>query len=313
MPLRVFTSIKPAVASKCGRRAFTLIELLVVIAIIAILIALLLPAVQQAREAARRTQCRNNLHQIGLALHNYHDSHSCFPPVIVFGPLWRNANCGHDVTAQGTTFLTMILPSMDEAGVYNAYNMDQHNNWPANSTAHGQVLAAYLCPSDGAPSRTDHLYPFGETSYAGVTGTHDYPFCPELHSPPGLFNLSWGNGLGQDTAYSPLSGGWGPKRLRDIRDGASNTVVAGEVCEGSSGRGWARGHNAWAVTRCAHVPVNVRTDSGPWDGFQSRHEGGGFFLFADGQVKFLSENTDTLTFRGLATIAGNEIIDDEDY
>ena len=88
---------------------FTLIELLVVIAIIAVLIALLLPAVQQAREAARRTQCRNNLHQIGLALHNYHDTHSTFPPGIVDASAIR--------TGQMTSWLTLVLPFVDETAI----------------------------------------------------------------------------------------------------------------------------------------------------------------------------------------------------
>jgi len=95
--------------STSGRRGFTLIELLVVIAIIAVLIALLLPAVQQAREAARRTQCRNNLHQIGLALHNYHDTHNCFPP----GNLGPNFSTGAGVGGHEHTWMTLILPFMD--------------------------------------------------------------------------------------------------------------------------------------------------------------------------------------------------------
>src|SRR5688572_18580233 len=111
---------------KTNRRSagFTLIELLVVIAIIAVLIALLLPAVQQAREAARRTQCKNNLKQIGLALHNYHDNYQLFPAAIIFPAYKSSANC----TADGqrfnlnTTGWTMLLPFIDQAPLYNQYN-----------------------------------------------------------------------------------------------------------------------------------------------------------------------------------------------
>ena len=105
------------------RRGFTLIELLVVIAIIAVLIALLLPAVQQAREAARRTQCRNNLHQLGLALHNYHDTHRCFPPERVYG------------NYEMSSISTLLLPFLDEAAIYNSYNFARTPVEPLNSAS----------------------------------------------------------------------------------------------------------------------------------------------------------------------------------
>ena len=114
---RGFTLIELPVVRERKRSAFTLIELLVVIAIIAIQIALLLPAVQQAREAARRTQCRNNLHQLGLALHNYHDTHNCFP----FG--FIPASVGYNgLVGSGTTWGAMCLPFLDEFAVYNSLN-----------------------------------------------------------------------------------------------------------------------------------------------------------------------------------------------
>ena len=117
------------------RSGFTLIELLVVIAIIAILVSLLLPAVQQAREAARRTQCKNNLKQIGLAMHNYHDVYSCFPNV--------NAN---NTLSGGSTF-TSILPMIDGANAYNLYDFNRSNSDPVNVQVTSQQLPFYLCPS----------------------------------------------------------------------------------------------------------------------------------------------------------------------
>src|SRR3954447_24995498 len=147
------------------RTGFTLIELLVVIAIIAILIALLLPAVQQAREAARRTQCRNNLKQMGLAMHNYHDVFNCFPP----GYLGYPAAAGQDCSAvrntapfaQGWGWGTYLLPYLDQAPLYNSLNPGQKQavcdnaSGPAlnagNPVLQRQLLPVYVCPSAADP------------------------------------------------------------------------------------------------------------------------------------------------------------------
>ena len=290
-------------------RGFTLIELLVVIAIIAVLIALLLPAVQQAREAARRTQCRNNMHQIGLALHNYHDVHGCFPSSVVFGCVyWDNchAGCQH----QGTTFLTMILPFMDEAAVYNAYNMDLRCSNSGNTTVTRVLLSSFLCPSDRKKGWSGH---YAINSYAGATGTHTYPQCAIRHNTPGLFNFGWGNCYFTGNSTSdPVGGGWPPVAISNVRDGTSNTFCVGEVYISNSG--WANGAGVYPVLRNFAIGVNGKTPVlGERANFQSRHEGGGFFLFADGRVRLISENIDTATYRALGTIATNELIDDEDY
>ena len=119
------------------RRGFTLIELLVVIAIIAILIALLLPAVQQAREAARRTQCKNNLKQLGLALHNYHDVHRCFP-------------FGHEGTTKSFSAFSMLLPYLEQANVYNQIDFNVPISHANNAGPLLIELPALRCPSDMA-------------------------------------------------------------------------------------------------------------------------------------------------------------------
>lgn len=127
---------------KRRRSGFTLIELLVVISIIAILIALLLPAVQQAREAARRAKCKNNLKQIGVALHNYAETHSCFP--INYGTTYNT----NDVNGRSFSWMTMILPFIEQDPLYKTIRFDQHMNSPANLAASNTVIQGYLCPSD---------------------------------------------------------------------------------------------------------------------------------------------------------------------
>src|SRR6186713_2532511 len=133
------------------RRAFTLIELLVVIAIIAILIALLLPAVQQAREAARRTQCKNNLKQISLALHNYHDVFNTFPPGQVYcqaGPTVCNAN--RPTWSFGWTWTTFLLPYIDQAPLFNKFDTSRNLYDPVNVDLIKTSNPAYQCPSDAS-------------------------------------------------------------------------------------------------------------------------------------------------------------------
>src|SRR6056297_4055498 len=134
---------KPFSAKPTLKRGFTLIELLVVIAIIAVLVALLLPAVQQAREAARRSSCKNNLKQLGLALHNYHDTHGMFP---------INWGTGYDGTTNPTSsiqfsWMTYILPYIEESALYDTINFNEALDDPNNNAAASTVIDTYLCPS----------------------------------------------------------------------------------------------------------------------------------------------------------------------
>ena len=281
-----------------GRRGFTLIELLVVIAIIAVLIALLLPAVQQAREAARRTQCRNNLHQIGLALHNYHDTHNCFPP----GQVDRG-----ETSTMHHSWMTLILPFVDETALYNAYNFDLVSWGSTNLTVTGSTLAQYNCPSD---PQVAHVYGGASTGYSGTASSN--------------YAGSWGPNYNYNTidvaqAGRGLFGLDSKVRMRDIRDGTSQTIGAGE---GIFGEGYLTGPT-WGVGRyclsmkLADRPINnwfvAHSPYYPGYCFSSRHEGGAFFVFCDGAVRFLSENIDFTTYQALSTIANNEVVDDEDY
>lgn len=220
------------------RWGFTLIELLVVIAIIAILIALLLPAVQQAREAARRTQCRNNMKQIGLALHNYHDAFNMFPPGAVHsGPNFDNgliydsggpANGGPRYvtyggrnTGWGATWVLLILPYVDQAPLYNQWDMNRPARDPVNQPAAVTKLTSMVCPT------------------APVTSTITGP----TNGVPGQFaKITYGANSGTDESNdghdwfderetgvivcSPSTA----KRITGIQDGTSQTLLLSEIC-----------------------------------------------------------------------------------
>ena len=293
---------------------FTLIELLVVIAIIAVLIALLLPAVQQAREAARRTQCRNNLHQIGLALHNYHDAHGTFPPGSI-GNCYTAPNYG-----QGFSALVQVLPYMDETAIYNSINMSMHYISDQNATAAAQQMAQFFCPSySGSMYGSSHGYctprhgahRAAYTNYVGVAG--------------------WSGTLGAYSPCRPINGIFFQNsrvRVRDIRDGTSNTLAYGEYSRpeyvDSRNSFWMLGmgiEGSGGVKCTLATPNQFVIASGgcpycyTWTQWpiSSFHEGGAFACMADGSVRFFSENIDTTAWHALGTRDGNEIIDDEDY
>jgi prepilin-type N-terminal cleavage/methylation domain-containing protein len=311
------------------QRGFTLIELLVVIAIIAVLIALLLPAVQQAREAARRSQCKNNLKQIGLALHNYHDTHSTFPP----GAFWALPNGAADpcvgVTHQKGSILVHILPFIDQAPLYAQFDFarcDTDAGWAATNGLGGtNVIPAYLCPSDttppkqtSAPPRGVHNYAacFGAGNTGGATGNGACQ-CPNTPFQAWLLpNTNPNNAPGMFTRA------WRTTRIRDNTDGTSNTIYFGEVrpeCSNHANNGWASSNNGNGLTSTL-IPINFNscntaTPADPANGcghrcnwvtelgFKSRHVGGAHMLMGDGAVRFLSENIDMFTYSRLGSKA----------
>ena len=192
-----------------ARRGFTLIELLVVIAIIAILIALLLPAVQQSREAAQRTQCKNSLKQIGLALHNYHDVHLTFPPGYIARAVGRNDPAAAE-TGPSFAWGTMVLPFLDHGNLFNHFDFNEDGD-DAHNLGHGQViLSMFLCPTDPAPAR--FALPNGiELATSNYVGIYGY----------GNVSMNPGNGTGVFYRNSAV-------RIRDITDGTSGTICVGE-------------------------------------------------------------------------------------
>jgi prepilin-type N-terminal cleavage/methylation domain-containing protein len=223
------------------RRGFTLIELLVVIAIIAVLIALLLPAVQMAREAARRTQCRNNLKQIGIAMHNYHDVHALWPAEVIWN--WNGVGLWVDVNF--FTYKTAILPYLDQAPTYNSINFlfGCRCCWSAadsdvNLTARRQQIELYFCPSDGNVDR-NNKHAVGPdwtfTSYQANIGT-------------------WFSGAPADGVL-PLSPAWGPfLSIKDVSDGTAGTAMMAEI---AVGRWWADDPGLGAVPNPRTAIYNI--------------------------------------------------------
>ncbi len=309
------------------RRAFTLIELLVVIAIIAILIALLLPAVQQAREAARRTQCKNNLHQLGLALHNYHDVFGRFP---LNGNDWVAIPGTH--TDRGS-HLIRLLPYLDQAPLYNGINLSTNGVVPTQLVGGKQVagtqIPGLLCPSDDRQSTQPTGVQWWYTNYAMSVGP------TRLLSAAGC-NLSTIVGVGPSgdadgenwfgDGYSNHAGGGDANGISGIigreihfsttiamiTDGTSNTIAMGELrswcADHMVNASWAHSNGPWMGTT---PPINFPTcpgengvpmSGGPpcnqrnsWNtamGFKSRHEGGAHFVLCDGSARFISENID---------------------
>lgn len=288
-----------------SRRGFTLIELLVVIAIIAILVALLLPAVQNAREAARRSQCRNNLKQIGLALHNYEASHRVFPSGVL-----GNSSTGSTSNLLHT-WLTLQLPYLEQSALAAKYNRIQPFDHVSNAAVVLQTLPAYLCPSQSDIQPVGGLW--GQSHYAANAGTQ-----------PGQ-----NNGL-----LFPLSS----ITLRDVRDGTSQTIAVSEIAfefggwargamnlaggggagggsGGGGSQGYARAVLRWwqAAAACAIPGINPpqTTCSSSCERrfqFSSAHTSGVHALMCDGQVRFLNEKLNAVTLRNLMTRAGQEVI-----
>jgi len=312
-----------------GRRraGFTLIELLVVIAIIAILIALLLPAVQQAREAARRTQCRNHLKQIGLALHNYVDAHSALPPGcnVLLNAAGTNFN-GH-----GWTWQALILPQMDQAPLYNAIqgpdglgneNGDQNTGKPLIVKA--TTLANWWCPSQPDVRNGSQKNGYQTCNYNGNMGTrigngNDDCICTGIATPQDMATLPWGCANGNGIFYISSS-----VRFRDVTDGLSNTIFVSEVPDsggdaiGQFGAGCDRrlifstGADANPPTEMTEFLIaaegNDPINGGAEEASGSWHVGGAHFVFGDGSVRFMSENMHMPTYQAVSTRKDGEVV-----
>lgn len=292
---------------RSNRNGFTLVELLVVIAIIGVLIALLLPAVQAAREAARRAQCTNNLKQIGLGMQNYHDVNKQFPP----GFEWHT----------GWSWGTWILPFIEQENLYkqlNPANLAPVNTYSQNPIPIQTELDFYICPSDTVktlnPSRTFYnnadrtgtQMTAASSSYVGSQG-YQTP-NPQTASPPHAENVQ-----GDGVLYWASEVGF-----NDVTDGTSNTFIVGERCQ----RVGTVNHNAsiWAATtpgtRNRHITL-ASVDTGGRqindthaNSFSSLHPTGTQFVFCDGSVHFIPETIAFITLRSLAERADGRVVGD---
>jgi len=315
--------------SSVSRKAFTLIELLVVIAIIAILMGLLLPAVQKVRAAANRIQCVNNLKQMGLACHNYHDALGGLPPGYTAQLPYVD---GATDTFPGWGWGGMLLPFLEQDNLYKSINFNASIASPENASAIRTMIKTYLCPADQTPSAAFPL-PDSFGNALVIAAPSSYAACVGGNET----DVEAATGLGIFYRNSRT-------RLTDITDGTSNTLMIGE-------RAWSNAQGIWAGavpsgvlkrgrfnpnpgTSLAFIPAtglvlahshlnNALTDTdGGLDDFSSNHVGGSNFVFADGSVHFIrsiSSDTatgytpDSIAFQALGTIAGGEVVQGLDY
>ena len=310
------------------RTGFTLIELLVVIAIIGVLVGLLLPAVQQAREAARRSACSNNMKQQGLAVHNYADVNPEKFPVGWVGEYEMGE--WHGDEGEGHGFASRMLPFIEQNNVYKTINFGAQVSAASNATARTTVISTFLCPSDsygagdvfspgeeGAGSNdeeTPDATP-GSTQYS----RSNYPGCFGSEHVAGHDH---GGGGGGDEGLEPgegngifLAGGASGENavsFRDVRDGLSKTIMIGERDSRLGGSLWiGRGDGLEAgMSRVVGVGEHVFNSGGEahFEDYYSSHPGGVSFVFADGHVAFLSDGMSDALFASLCTRAGGEVV-----
>lgn len=309
------------------RGAFTLIELMVVVSIIGVLVALLLPAVQSARESARRAHCVNNLKQLALAATNYHDALGTFPGGQYLHPDSKEAKLP---TRRGNNagWLVMILPQLEQQPLYNAVNLGfmwgttRQGSWEnygeQNVTVRVTVVNAFVCPSDPSPSlSSNHADEIGSepaagTSYLGSIGSNclggkEFPCVPpivgdEPDDPRGGNGVVWRKGS---------------SRINEVKDGLSSTILAGEQIMGiSDWNAWVHANESAGSTA---MPLNYKPkarNEGParliywfWTySFRSGHPGGANFAFCDGSVRFLKDTVSLPVYQALSTRGGGEVV-----
>ncbi|MHC4177325.1 MAG: DUF1559 family PulG-like putative transporter [Planctomycetota bacterium] len=256
---------------------FTLIELLVVIAIVGILIAILLPAVQAAREAARGMSCCNNLRQIGIGLHGYHEAHECFPP----GGIERRLNRLQTENRQ-IAWSAFLLPFVEQGPIHEMIDFGRPFDAEENRIAAAHVLAIYLCPS--APRTSNRIAGRGACDYGGIYGHR----LTGPNSPP--------NGT---MIYDRAIG------IREIVDGTTETLIISEDAAWRDGQ-WINALNVFEVAHPINPPDTPYTVMD--NEIRSEHPGGANGLFCDGRVRFLSETMQREVLAAICTRNGREVV-----
>jgi len=291
-------------AMRTKRSGFTLIELLVVIAIIAILIGLLLPAVQKVREAANRMKCSNNLKQVGLAMHNYHDTFERFPTAN--SPVFGSA-------------FTAILPFVEQDNIRRVYNDSRPPTAPPNTSVTGLPVKIYICPSMQKPPTHLSAYTTHYASYGACIGSNDAWIAPA----PDNGAIVRSNATGSTTIVSTGT------RFADMTDGTSSTIMVGEMgfqlkdymfTSGTFAGSVRGGNTSWAFGYASYsfgsTKIMLNTIAPPTSAtdrlqsFRSDHAHGGNFLFCDGSVTFLRNSINVDTYRALGTRDAGEVIGD---
>jgi prepilin-type N-terminal cleavage/methylation domain-containing protein/prepilin-type processing-associated H-X9-DG protein len=324
------------------RRAFTLVELLVVIAIIGILVALLLPAIQAARESARRMSCSNNEKNHGVAMQNYHDIHEHYPPARpgpdsttsrqvqnVGEPPGARADGKKGYERSGASGFVLMLPFMEQDDLYNEFDIDSGDgiwlasnanvNWrtPRKELAMGVRPDFLVCPSNTTLPKTEMTQ---YQSWAAVPATGTYAFCAG-HRGINRFGV---NACLVKHLNTGIHLYWTTVPVKKIHDGTSKTLSVGETIDGhlqNTSNIWTytlRFADNYRVTEVAmNTPADIEANSagdnpGVFNGaFASNHPGGVQFLFADGHVEFITEDIDLDTYQNLSTIAGEPLEMDE--
>jgi prepilin-type N-terminal cleavage/methylation domain-containing protein/prepilin-type processing-associated H-X9-DG protein len=332
------------------RRGFTLIELLVVIAIIAVLIGLLVPAVQKVREAANKTQCLNNLKQMGLALHNYHGDKRSFPPGIVsqlVDPSWQfpagNCNAFPAELGPGWSFFAYILPYMEQGNLYRTINLNLPISNPANAAARRTVVPAYVCPSDPGPQDQVNVTTCGSPPNPANTPA----FMTDAARCSYVGCLGGGNANNPDPLYGcyenqPFNGVFHRNsriRIADITDGTSHTIGIGERSSDFVQGTWVgvvpaeeMVYNQTSPPPQFNLALNqpcqnwrppitavvvhgrqyVPNDpTGSPASFHGPHQNGSNFLMMDGSCRYIDATISLTTFRALCTRNNGEVISED--
>ena len=299
---------------------FTLVELLVVIAIIGILVAMLLPAIQAAREAARRTQCNNHFKQVGVSLHNYHSAFSRFPPSFIH---WHDSACSQSQSNAAGVFQytgwgwgAFLLPYIEQQEIHDMITFETPGYVGTTSSREAGIIPieTYLCPSDPQgfellscctmvplPGYTDKE-DVGKSNMAATADSEDYscdghePDEDPLTADGVMFNQS-------------------ETRIKDVRDGTSKTLLIGEITGGekgsNEGRFWTA-HGYEDTAEGINGPFSMPGGNPSYDfkqsGFSSYHPAGCHFTFTDGSVHFLNEDMDQAVLAGLTTRSGRESV-----